>query len=46
VPTGCCNLERLSLFALRVHVNQLTWLYAERRTVYALAIDQNVAVNN
>jgi hypothetical protein len=46
VSTSGCYLERLSLFALSVHVNQLTWLYAERRAVYSLSINQNVAVNN
>jgi hypothetical protein len=46
VSTSGCYLERLSLFAFGVHVNQLTWLYAERRTVHSLSINQNVAVNN
>ena len=46
VSAGCCNLERLRAFALRVHVNQLTWLNAERRAVDALTVDQDVTVNN
>jgi hypothetical protein len=44
VSTSSCHLERFSLFALLVHVNQLTWLYTERWAVNSLAIHQDVAV--
>jgi hypothetical protein len=45
MSTSCCNLEGFCLFALLVNMNQLTWLYTERRTVDSLSIDKNVAVN-
>jgi hypothetical protein len=46
VSSCCCNLERLGLFALLVHVNQLTWLYAERWAVNALSVNKDVTVHN
>jgi hypothetical protein len=46
VTAGCCNLERLGLFALLVNVDGLSRLYTERRAVDTLAVDENVTVNN
>jgi hypothetical protein len=46
VSTGCCNLERLGAFRLCVHVDLLTWLYAERWAVYALTVYKDVTVYN
>jgi hypothetical protein len=46
VPACCSNLERLGALAFLVNVDGLTRLHAEARTVYALAVDQNVTVNN
>jgi hypothetical protein len=45
VATGCCNLEWLHTFALSVYVNELPRLHAERWTVNALTVHENVAVN-
>jgi hypothetical protein len=46
VTAGCCNLERLGSFALCVNVDELPWLYAERRAVNALTVYEDVAVHN
>jgi hypothetical protein len=46
VPSCSSNLERLGFLALLVHVNQLTWLYAERWAVNALSVNKDVTVNN
>jgi hypothetical protein len=46
VTAGCCNLEWLGSFALSVNVDELTWLYAERRAVNALSVYENVAVDD
>jgi hypothetical protein len=46
VTAGSCDLKRLGDFALRVNVNHLARLYAERWAVNALTVNQNVAVNN
>jgi hypothetical protein len=46
VTSGCCYLERLSLLALVVDVNQLSRLDAEGWAVNSLAINKDVAVNN
>ena len=41
-----CNLERSGLLRLRVNVNQLTGLDAERRTIHAHTVNHNVTVYN
>jgi hypothetical protein len=46
VTSGCCNLEWLSLLALVVDVDHLSWLDAERWSVNTLSINKDVAVNN
>jgi hypothetical protein len=46
VSTGSGNLERLGAFRLFVHVDLLSWLYAERWAVYTLTVYKNVAVNH
>jgi hypothetical protein len=46
VATGSGNLEWLGAFRLSVYVDLLTWLYAERRAVYALSVYEDVAVHN
>ena len=45
MTSGCCYLEWLSLLALVVDVDHLSWLYAEGWAVNALTINKDVAVN-
>ena len=46
VTTSGGNLERLHALAARLDVHELSWLHAEGRTVYKLAINENVTVND